>query len=190
MKHGALNLLNDMLSTLVFIVVSLLTGNDTLAIVLGIAAGIVQFLWAWLRGKKIDAMLWLSLALVVVFGGLALVTKNSRFMMIKPSLIYIAIGTVMLRRGWMDRYLPQVAHDNLSPGTITSAGYAWAALMFAVAFGNLAVVWLCDFATWSLYISVVPLAAKFAAFGAQYIVFRMLVIRRVRSRSFALLPAE
>jgi intracellular septation protein len=186
MKHGALNLLNDMLSTLVFIVVSLLTGNDTLAIVLGI----VQFLWAWLRGKKIDAMLWLSLVLVVVFGSLALVTKDSRFMMIKPSLIYIAIGIVMLRRGWMDRYLPQIAHDNLTPGTIAFAGYAWSAVMFAIAFGNLAVVWLCSFAVWSLYVSIVPLAAKAAALVVQYATFRMLVIRNIRRGHLAFVAAE
>jgi intracellular septation protein A len=128
--------------------------------------------------------------LVVVFGGLALVTQDRRFMMVKPSLIYFAIGGVMLKRGWMDRYLPQIAHDNLSPGTIVFAGYAWAALMFAVALGNLAVVWLCDFAMWSLYISVVPLAAKFAGFGVQYVIFRALVVRRIRRGSLALLPAE
>jgi intracellular septation protein len=165
MKHGLLNLLNDLLSTIVFVSISLLTGNDALAIALGIAAGVVQFLWAFLRGKEIDAIQWLSLVLVVVFGGLALLTHDKRFMMIKPSLIYFAVGAVMLKRGWMDRYLPQVAHDNLSLGTIVFAGYAWAALMFAVALGNLAVVWFCDFSVWSLYISIVPLASKFAAFG-------------------------
>jgi intracellular septation protein A len=190
MKLGLLNLLNDLLSTLVFIAVSLITGNDTLAIVLGIATGIIQFLWAWLRGKKIDAMQWLSLVLVVVFGGLALITQDIRFMMVKPSLIYIAIGAVMLRRGWMDRYLPQIAHDNLSPATIDLAGYAWAALMFAIAFGNLAVVWTCSFAVWSLYISIVPLAAKAAAMVVQYATFRTLVVRKIRSRRFAFVAAE
>ena len=124
MKHGLFNLLNDLLSTIVFVVISLVTGNDALAIAVGIAAGVVQFLWAFLRGKEIDAMQWLSLVLVVVFGGLALVTHDKRFMMAKPSLIYFAIGAVMMKRGWMDRYVPQIAHDNLSPGTIVFAGYA------------------------------------------------------------------
>ena len=190
MRHGLLNLLNDLLSTIVFVVISLVTGNDTLAIAFGIATGIAQFLWAFLRGKKIDSMQWLSLVLVVVFGGLALATHNKSFMMVKPSLIYFAIGAVMLKRGWMDRYLPQIAHDNLAPGTIAFAGYAWSALMFAIALGNLAVMWLCDFAVWALYVSIVPLAAKFAAFGAQYVVFRVLVTRKIRSRSFVLLAAE
>ena len=52
MRLGLLNLLNDLLSTLVFIAVALVTGNDTLAIVLGIATGLAQFLWASLRGKR------------------------------------------------------------------------------------------------------------------------------------------
>jgi intracellular septation protein len=190
MRHGLLNLLNDLLSTIVFVAISLITGNDTLAIELGIATGIAQFLWALLRGQKIDAMQWLSLVLVVVFGGLALVTQDKRFMMVKPSLIYFAVGAVMLKRGWMDRYVPQIAHDNLPPGTIVFAGYAWAALMFATALGNLAVMWLCDFATWSLYISIVPLATKIAAFAAQYVIFRSLVTRKIRGRRFAPLAAE
>jgi intracellular septation protein A len=190
MKHGLVNLLNDLLSTLVFIAVSLLTGNDTLAIVLGIAAGVIQFLWAWLRGKKIDAMQWLSLCLVVVFGSLALLTHDPKFMMVKPSLIYLAVGAVMLKRGWMDRYLPQIAHDNLSSATIAFAGYAWAALMFALAVGNVAVVWLCSFAVWSLFISIVPLAAKALAMAVQYAAMRMLVRRQFRRRRAALVAAE
>ena len=40
MRHGLLNLLNDLLSTIVFVAISLITGNDTLAIELGIATGI------------------------------------------------------------------------------------------------------------------------------------------------------
>ena len=191
MRLGLLNLLNDLLSTIVFVAISLITGNDTLAIELGIATGIAQFFWALLRGQKIDAMQWLSLVLVVVFGGLALVTQDKRFMMVKPSLIYFAVGAVMLKRGWMDRYLPQIVHDNLSPGTIVFAGYAWAALMFVTAIGNLAVMWLCDFATWSLYISIFPLASKLAAFGAQYAIFRTLVSRKIRrSNSFVAVAAE
>jgi intracellular septation protein A len=136
-------------------------------------------------------MQWLSFVLVVVFGSLALVTNDARFMMVKPSLIYLAICPVMLKRGWMDRYLPQIAHENLSPATIAFAGYAWAALMFAIALGNLAVVWLCSFAVWSFYISVVPLAAKAAAFAIQYVAFRTMVVRNVRhGRQIALLAAE
>jgi intracellular septation protein A len=127
---------------------------------------------------------------VVVFGGLALVTHDKRFMMVKPSLVYFAVGAVMLKRGWMDRYVPRIVHDNLSPGTIVFAGYAWAALMFAIALGNLVVMRLCDFATWSLYISLVPLAAKIAAFAAQYVIFRIRVTREIRGRRLALFAAE
>ena len=191
MKLGLLNLLNDLLSTIVFVAISLVTGNDTLAIELGIATGIAQFLWALLRRQKIDAMQWLSLVLVVVFGGLALATQDKRFMMVKPSLIYIAVGIVMLKRGWMDRYVPQIVHDNLSPGTIVFAGYGWAALMFATALGNLVVMWLCDFAVWSLYISIFPLVSKFAAFGIQYVIFRTLVTRNIRrGHGVAMVAAE
>ena len=191
MRLGLLNLLNDLLSTLVFIAVALVTGNDTLAIVLGIATGLAQFLWASLRGKKIDAMQWLSLFLVVMFGSLALITNDARFMMVKPSLIHFAIGIVMLKRGWMDRYLPPIVHDTLSPAVIAGASYVWAALMFALGLVNLVVAWTCSLETWALYLAIVPIAAKFGLFGAQYVVFRMLVVRRLRARDgFASVAAE
>lgn len=191
MKLGLLNLLNDLLSTLVFVAISLATGNDTLAIVLGIATGIAQFLWALLRGKKIDAMQWLSLFLVVAFGSLALATNNPRFMMVKPSLIHFAIGIVMMKRGWMDRYVPPTVHDTLSRTTIVGAGYVWAALMFALGIANLVVAWTCSLETWALYLAIVPITAKFVLFGAQYVVFRVLVVRRLRGRNgFAAVAAE
>ena len=35
--------------------------------------------------------------------------------MVKPTLVHWAIGAVMLRHGWMTRYLPPIARDNLPP---------------------------------------------------------------------------
>ena len=57
-------------------------------------------------GRPIDAMQWLALGLVAVLGAATLITQNGRFIMAKPTAIHWAIGTVMLRRGWMARYLP------------------------------------------------------------------------------------
>jgi intracellular septation protein A len=135
-------------------------------------------------------MQWLSLFLVVVFGGLALVTNDARFMMIKPSLIHFAIGFVMMKRGWIDRYLPPIVHDTLSPAVIVGAGYVWAALMFALGIANLVVAWTCSLETWALYLAIVPIAAKFILFGAQYVVLRTLVVSRRRRNGFASVAAE
>ena len=95
----------------------------------------------------------------------------------------------MLRRGWMDRYLPAVAHENLSPHIIVASGYAWAILMFCLGIANLVVAADCSRQNWVLFVTLVPLTAKFAAFGLQYAVFRSLIVRRLRSTRPAAVPA-
>ena len=50
----------------------------------------------------------MSLGLVVVLGGATMLTQNPRFMMVKPTIIHLAVAAVMLRPGWMIRYLPEV----------------------------------------------------------------------------------
>ena len=41
----------------------------------------------------------------------------------------------------------------------------------------------CDLKLWAFYVSVVAVGAKIAAFAAQYVAFRILVINRVRAIS-------
>jgi Intracellular septation protein A len=102
-------LLLDMASTLFFLVLYLLTHNVTLSVVLGMALGIAQIGWQLARHKPIDTMQWMSLFLVLGAGTVTLITDDPRFVMIKPSVIYIIVGVVMLKRGWINRYLPPAA---------------------------------------------------------------------------------
>jgi hypothetical protein len=95
----------------------------------------------------------------------------------KPSIAHFAIGAVMLKRGWMLRYVPPVVADTI-PDTVTIAGYAWAALMFALGAGTIAVAMTGDIKLWALYVSVIAVGAKVAAFAVQYVAFRMLMIKR------------
>jgi len=82
-------------------------------------------------------MQWLSLALVITLGAATLITNDSRFMMAKPSLIHFAIGAVMLRPGWLDRYMPPIVKEHLPKGVLKLAGFAWAGLMFLLGLINL-----------------------------------------------------
>jgi hypothetical protein len=86
----------------------------------------------------------------------------------------------MLKRGWMLRYMPPVATATI-PEYITIAGYAWAALMFALGLGVIAVAATGDLKLWAFYISVVAIGAKVLAFAVQYVAFRTLVIHRLRA---------
>jgi len=76
--------------------------------------------------------------------------------------------------------MPPIVAEH-APDYVTIAGYAWAALMFALGAGTIAVAMTGDLKLWALYVSVVAVGAKIAAFAVQYVVFRMLVPARVRA---------
>jgi intracellular septation protein len=59
-----------------------------LATVVAIAATFVQIGWVWFRHRKVDAMLWVSLALIVVFGGATLLLQDETFIKWKPTVLY------------------------------------------------------------------------------------------------------
>lgn len=77
-----------------------------LATVVVILATLAQVLWLKARGRKVDTMLWVSLVLVVVFGGLTIWFHSETFIKWKPSVLYWAMGTAL----WL---APLVAGKNL-----------------------------------------------------------------------------
>ncbi|MFO1220215.1 MAG: septation protein A [Burkholderiaceae bacterium] len=66
-----------------------------LATVVVIVATLAQVGWLKLRGRKVDLMLWVSLALVVVLGGLTVWFHSETFIKWKPSVLYWAMGTAL-----------------------------------------------------------------------------------------------
>jgi len=186
MKTALLQLAEDFLSAFVFLGLYLGTGNLPLAVGIAMAVGAAQFAVAKWRGRRLEAMQWLSLGLVVALGAVTLVTNDPRFIMAKPSFIHFAIGAVMLRPGWMDRYLPPIVKDNLPQQTIILTGYAWAGLMFALGLANLYVAANYSPIVWGYFLSIGATGAKIVAFFAQYLVFQILIRGRLRTKVQAL----
>ncbi len=60
-----------------------------------IAATFAQIGWLKLRGRKIEPMLWISLAIIVVFGGATLVLHDETFIKWKPTVLYWLFGVVL-----------------------------------------------------------------------------------------------
>src|SRR5262245_50265684 len=130
--HAAKLLLLDLASTIVFLVAYVVSKNIPLSIALGMALGIVQISVKFARKKPIETMERLSLFLVVASGSAALITSDPRFVMFKPSVIYMIVGIVMLKPGWINRYLPPLANA-VVPDIAIIIGFLWAGLMFASA---------------------------------------------------------
>ena len=180
MKDVFAKLLTDFLSTIVFLVLYLATDNVLLATSVAIAGAVAQVVYSRLNGKPLGFMTYASLALVIVLGGATLLTNDPRFVLAKPSIAHFAIGAIMLKRGWMLRYVPPIAAETI-PEYVTIAGYAWAALMFLLGLGVIAVASTGDIKLWAFYVSVVAIGAKVAAFAVQYVAFRVLVTNRLRA---------
>jgi intracellular septation protein A len=176
---------SDMLSTIIFVALYMAIGDIYIATGVAIAIGIFQVLYLKLRGRKVDAMQWMGLALVIVFGSATLYLQDPRFVMVKPSIIHFAIGCVMMRRGWMARYLPSRAVENLSSRMVNGWGYAWAFLMFGLGISNIVIAITYSPQIWGYFISFGAMGAKIAMFGLQYWIFKATVIRRLSTSGAA-----
>jgi intracellular septation protein A len=177
-------LLSDFLSTIVFAIVFAATKNIYYSVGAGIAVGVGQVVLAKIRGQKIEIMQWASMALVVVLGSITLLTADVRFAMLKPTIAGAAIGFVMLRRGWQNRYLPPIVTENMAEATLFAWGYIWAFFIFALAAANLFVA-LAFTDYWGLYTSVVPLSLQLGLFVVQYFSIRNAVRKNIRAKMAA-----
>jgi intracellular septation protein A len=184
MKSVLAKLASDFLSTIMFVAVYLATDNVVLATGVAIAGAIAQVIYSRMKGEALGFMTWASLALVIVLGAVTLLTSDPRFVLAKPAIAHFAIGAIMLKRGWMLRYMPPRVAEVI-PEYVTAAGYAWAVLMFALGAGTIAVASTGDLKLWATYVTVVAGGAKIAAFLIQYLAFRALVTNRLRAAARA-----
>jgi intracellular septation protein len=67
-----------------------------LATAVAIVATAAQVGWLLVRGRKVDRMLWISLAIIVVMGGATLWLRDATFIKWKPTVLYWAFAAVLL----------------------------------------------------------------------------------------------
>lgn len=67
-----------------------------LATAVAIVATAVQIGYLLMRGRKVDTMLWLSLAIIVVFGGATIYFNNETFIKWKPTVLYWCFAATLL----------------------------------------------------------------------------------------------
>src|SRR6266700_5797673 len=180
MKDVFARLASDFFSTIVFLVIYLSTDNVVLATSVAIAGAVAQVIYSRIKGRPLGYMTYASLGLVIVLGSATLLTHDPRFVLAKPAIGHFAIGAIMLKRGWMLRYLPPIVTETI-PEYVTLAGFAWAALCFVLGAGTIAVALTGDMKLWTFYVTVVLVGAKIAAFAIQYVAFRLLVGSRIRA---------
>src|SRR5450756_282390 len=173
-------LLLDLASTLLFLALFLLTRNIILSVGLGMGVGLSQIVIQLVRRKPIYTMEWLSLFVVVAAGAATLLTNDPRFVLFNPSIFYVAVGIVMLKAGWMNRYLPGIARAVTSDVAVI-VGFVWAGLMFFSAGVNAFVALAWSVPMWAMIMPIFGIVSKVTVFLAGFTAIRLTTVRRVRA---------
>lgn len=67
-----------------------------IATAVAIVAAVAQIAWLWFRNRHVDKMMWINLAVIVIFGGATLISQDETFIKWKPTVLYWLIATVLL----------------------------------------------------------------------------------------------
>jgi intracellular septation protein len=108
------------------------------ATAVAIAASIAQIAWFHWRGR-VSAVHWLSLAIIVVFGGATLILRDETFIKWKPTVLYLSFAVILAagKLGWRRDFLALVMKDiELPPSIWTRLTWSWVAFFVAMAATN------------------------------------------------------
>jgi intracellular septation protein len=188
-KTALVQLADDFVSVLVFVVMFASTGNLTLASVSAILVALGQAAYGFARKRPATAMRWMALALAIGLGGLTLFTQDSRFIRIKPTIAHFATACVMLKPGWQMPYFPEAVRTLVPRRQLFAWGYAWAGLVFAMGVANLAAAYWLSVSAWSVVVTLL-LIGKLAFFLVQYVAIRTTVRRRSAAANPSLSPSQ
>jgi intracellular septation protein len=120
-----------------------------------IVATFAQIGWVWVRHRKVDGMLWASLAIVSVFGGATLLLHNEVFIKWKPTVLYwlfaiaLLFSATVMKKNLIRTMLS--AQISLPEALWARLNAAWAAFFVFMGFANLFVAFYYaknDTATW------------------------------------------
>ena len=67
-----------------------------IATAVAIVASVVQVGWQFARRRKVDVMLWISVAVIIVFGGATIWLHDETFIKWKPSILYWLFGAILV----------------------------------------------------------------------------------------------
>lgn len=117
-----------------------------------ILATFLQIAMVWLRHRRVDKMLWVSLAIIVVFGGATLLFHNPTFIKWKPTALYwlfaaVLLGAALLFRRNLIRAMLE-AQIKLPEPVWDRLNFAWAAFFALMGVLNLYVAYSFSEEAW------------------------------------------
>jgi intracellular septation protein len=138
------------------------------ATAVAIAATFLQVGWLFVRRKKITPMLWASLVIVAVFGGLTLYLRDKTFILWKPTVLYWLFGVVLAGGAVLGRNLIRAllgGEMRLPDAVWARLNWAWVGFFAFMGAANLYVAFNYSERVW----------ATFKLFGGMGLMFAFVV---------------
>lgn len=85
----------DLFPVILFVAAYVWTDSIYVATAVIIPASIAQVAYVWVRHRRVDRMLLVSMVLVLILGGLTLFLKDERFIKWKPTALYWLFAAVL-----------------------------------------------------------------------------------------------
>ena len=122
------------------------------ATAVAIVATVAQIAFLRLRHGKVEPMQWLSLGVIVLFGGATLLAQSETFIKWKPTVLYWAMGGTLLVGAWLfqKNFIRTLMQSQVQlPDPIwRQLNRSWAAFFIAMGVLNLWVAYSFDTDTW------------------------------------------
>ncbi|VVD64792.1 septation protein A [Pandoraea anhela] len=119
---------------------------------IAIVTTIVQVIWMWFRHRKVEPMQWVSLAIIVVFGGATMLLHDETFIKWKPTALYWLFGVTLfvaelmfgknLIRAMMEKQMTLPEH------LWRAVNFSWALFFLAMGVLNLVIAYHFSTDTW------------------------------------------
>src|SRR5690242_737505 len=138
------------------------------ATAVAIAATFLQVGWMLVRRKPITPMLWASLVIVAVFGGLTLYLRDKTFILWKPTVLYWLFASVLAGGALLGRNLIRALlgeQMRLPDAVWARLNWAWVAFFAFMGAANLYVAFNFSEKIW----------ATFKLFGAMGLMFAFVI---------------
>jgi len=122
------------------------------ATAVAIAASVAQIGWLKWKRRKVDTMMWVTLVIIVVFGGATLVLHDETFIKWKPTVLYWLFGAVIggaqlaFRKNLIRAVLAEQVR--LPEPVWTRLNWSWAAFFVFMGAANLYVAFSFSTDTW------------------------------------------
>ncbi|MDM5178947.1 septation protein A [Massilia sp. CCM 8695] len=145
-----------------------------IATVVAIVATTLQLVYLKLRGRKIDAMLWVSFLIITVFGSLTIYFHDDTFIKWKPTIIYwvFAVAMCVAQFGFGKNLMRQAMETQIKlPEPVwKNVGLAWMVFFFVLGIVNLLAAFVIFKDNTSAWVS-------FKAFGINGILFAFVIVQ-------------